>query len=122
MQGILDPLQQYQSVSFCNAFHITNSIIATKDEIQLDAKDAFEQIINEVELEVRRKWGELYVGNLHGPGLAGLPEEMQIPEEQYVPMAARETSKDVEIALLQEQVAELNDSVATLKLATLDYK
>jgi len=67
----------------CDAFLITKSMIAASvDEIKQNAKHAFEHTIKEEGLELRRERGELYMGNLHGLGLAGLLERMPILEEQ----------------------------------------
>jgi len=46
----------------------------------------------------------VYVGNLRGLGLAGLPERIRILEEQYNAMAEREASKDIRIASLEAKV------------------
>jgi len=122
-QDLVDRLQEYEKPSLCDALLVTKSIIAaTEEDTKANAKEAFEEAINGADLEVRRERGEIYVGNSHGLSLAGLPERMRILEEQHAAMAAREASKDVEVASLRGQVAELNVSVATLKLAALDYR
>ncbi|PUU82416.1 hypothetical protein B9Z19DRAFT_968195 [Tuber borchii] len=103
MQDLVDRLKEYEDESFCDAILVTKSkIAATEDDTKENAKNALESTIDEEELEVRRERGQLYVGNLRGLGLVGLPERLRILEEQ--------------------DVSELKASQHLLKLATIDYK
>ncbi|PUU82432.1 hypothetical protein B9Z19DRAFT_1120757 [Tuber borchii] len=123
MQDLVDRLKEFEDESCCDAILVTKSkIAATEDDTKENAKNAFKSTIDEEELEVRRERGQLYVGNLRGLGLAGLPEGLRILEEQDVARTGREMVKDAELATLKEEVSELKASQQLLKLTTIDYK
>ncbi|PWW80032.1 hypothetical protein C7212DRAFT_361502 [Tuber magnatum] len=99
----------------CDAILVTQSMTGSVDDMKRYAHDAFEQTLEVEELDVREVMGELYVGNVRGLGLAGLPERVRILEEN-------DTAKNAKIAELDANIAELNDYVSILRLAGPDYK
>ena len=122
-QDLVDRLQEHETENFCDAFLVTKAMIAaTEAEIKRNAKKAFEDTLQETELEVQRERGELYVGNLRGLGLAGLSERMRLVEEEQARTKSELKEKYEEVDALKAEVAGLNLSVSTLKLATQDYK
>ncbi|RPA91662.1 hypothetical protein L873DRAFT_1713016 [Choiromyces venosus 120613-1] len=99
----------------CDAILVTQSKVSSEEETKRDAKDAFGQALAEEELDVKMVMGELYVGNPHGPGLAGLTTEV-------ASLKGEVNSLEGEVKDLKGEVNELRDHVSTLRLAGQEYR
>ncbi|KAG0636732.1 hypothetical protein HOY80DRAFT_1087354 [Tuber brumale] len=106
----------------CDPILVTQSIVGNVDNIMRDAHDALKQTLEVEGLEVREVIGELYVSNLRGLALAGLPDCIRILEEKDSRKMAEIAELNAKTTELNAKTTELTDYVSILRHAGPDYK
>ncbi|PWW80017.1 hypothetical protein C7212DRAFT_341178 [Tuber magnatum] len=105
-----------------DAILVTQSMTGSANDMKRCAHDAFKQTPEVEELDVHEVMGELYVGNLQGLGLAGLPERIRILEERIRILEERIRILKENDTTQEAKIAELNDYVSILRHGGQDYK
>ncbi|KAG0641276.1 hypothetical protein HOY80DRAFT_902576 [Tuber brumale] len=99
----------------CDAILVTESMVGDDEDMKTEAKEAFEKELEKEELEVDHVRGEVYFGNRRGLDLSSMKAKLDSHERKV-------SLLETQAKGLENDAKDLRARVATLSLATQDYK